>query len=220
MPNTYDDAARESGEVSEDLLKQASPIGGEEEPTYDETLTSRPEDRIEIMLVGGARPAIEEPTTEEAQANAEQTDLRELPLAAEAAPPAETADDQQRPGAEDDAEVVVVGEARRPVPADGGDDETRRPIESLQVPIPEHGADSCASREADHDHTQAEVRPSDNELVLPVDSSEPSGRALHPSSDDPEHLPKARRTEVIHVGEHEERDEGGPRRGWWQRLLS
>ena len=122
------------------------------------------------MLVGGARPAIEEPTTEEAQANAEQSDLRELPLAAETTPLAETADDQQRPGAEDDAEVVVVGEARRPLPADGGDEETKRAIESLQVPILEHGAGSYASREADHDHSKAEVGPNDNASVAPADS--------------------------------------------------
>jgi hypothetical protein len=130
------------------------------------------------------------------------------------------ADDQQRPAAEDNAEVVIVGEARRPLPADGGDEETKRAIETLQVPILEGGADSFASREAEHDHSEAEIGPNDNASIATVDSSEPRADASHRPSDDPEYSPKVRRTEVIHVGEHEERDEGGPRRGWWQRLLS
>jgi ribonuclease E len=220
MASAYDYATEEPEQAREDFTRQASPTGGEEEPTSDETLTSRPQEAIDITVIGGARPAIEEPTTDEAQANAEETDSGELPLPAEAAPLEVMADDQQRPAAEDNAEVVVVGEARRPLPADGGDEETRRAIESLQVPILEHGADSDAPREADRDHSKAEVGPSEDAPVVPADSSEPRANASHPSPDDLEHLPKARRTEVIHVGEHDERDEGGPRRGWWQRLLS
>jgi ribonuclease E len=216
MASAYEHATEETQERSEDFKRQASPTGGEEEPTNDETLTSCRQEAVDIMVIGGARPAIEEPATDEAQANAQEI----LPVPAEAAPPEVMADDQQRPAAEDDAEVVIVGEARRPLPADGGDEETKRAIETLQVPILEGGADSFASREAEHDHSEAEIGPNDNASIATVDSSEPRADASHRPSDDPEYSPKVRRTEVIHVGEHEERDEGGPRRGWWQRLLS
>lgn len=216
--NAYDYPAEELEDVSEDLSREGSPVDGEEEPTYGDTLTSSPEEANEIMVVGGARPAIEEPTTEDAEGNVEETGS-ELPVAAEAAAPEEIADDEKRPTPEDDTKVVVVGEAHPTLPADGRDDATREASGSLHVAALEHGA-AYASGEAESDRPEAEVERRDDALVLPVDSPEPQASALHPSSDHPEHLQKTRRTEVIQVGEHDEREEGGPRRGWWQRLLS
>ena len=57
---------------------------------------------------------------------------------------------------------------------------------------------------------------------MPVLSSNGAAKAsLAPADDAEQASERARRTEVIRVGENAEHNgEGGQRRGWWQRLLS
>ena len=173
MPNSHDDAA-ESRERAKISLKQASPIGGEEEPIYDETDES-PEEGIQIMLVGGARPAIEEPTTEEAQANAEQSDLRELPLAAETTPL------QKRPMINNgrgrrtmrrwSSWVRLAGRYRRME----GTRKRRGPSSRCKFPYSSTVL-VLTHREADHDHSKAEVGPT---TMLPLHRpTRTSGRCI------------------------------------------
>ena len=174
------DYANESAEIydedaSDDATgERAHQLYDDEAPTADITPPDSSDADIEIVVVGGARPALDDPAPDEAPGDEEQ------PSQVEPSRPQMTrADDQEASRENEEGDEGVVGGAGRPLPLDQATQDVDR--------LPTGGAP------ASHTFTGDEDRLSE----------------------------KARRTEVIRVGEHDERDgEGGPRRGWWQRLLS
>ena len=219
---TYADdfETEQSPAASDDLNgERAWPIA-DEEPSSAEASISPPEEAIEIIVVGGIRPALAEPGPEETAdklAESEQTELSE----------STTADDGgQWPATDHRATVDVVGEARPPLPLEesGAMAISREPRQASDIAIVEHSGDVGASEETEphHEMHRSEVTQDVEAVALPVLSSNGEAKAPPQPADDAEQVSeRARRTEVIRVGEDAEHNgEGGQRRGWWQRLLS
>ena len=128
---------------------------------------------------------------------------------ADASPSFDEADDARGRLAANDAEAVIVGDVRPP-------DEER--VDSRQPPQVAHADASDTLHVIDkpepvyHDQQYGDVRcPDEGSLPVEPSHTEVVGRASEEEG----------RTEVVRVGEGEDR--GGanePRRGWWQRLLS
>jgi ribonuclease E len=192
----------------------------DDEPTSDEERASSAEGADEIVVVGGARPPIEEPGPHDTlQHDTEEANTASV---ADALPPfGETDDTQRRPLAVNDAEIAVVGGARAPL--DGTDEERVHLRQPLQVAIAETSGTVHVIDEPEpayHGQQSGDVQQPDDGRPLPIDSSDAEVVSAHPD-EAPRASEEERRTEVVRVGEGEDRSgSDGPRRGWWQRLLS
>jgi ribonuclease E len=164
----------------------------------------------EIVVVGGTRPSIGEPDLTEPPSEPQGEPVQ---AADEMLPTRASLDEHEGRRASDDVDVVVVGEARPPL-AESEVQEIHAPDHAAQStsdePQPGYAAgDTASARPVEERLASAEH--AENE---PAQSGSSTGEP-HPLSE------KARRTEVIRVGEGGDRGgEDGPRRGWWQRLLS
>ena len=217
---TYADdfETEQSPAASDDLNgERAWPIA-DEEPPSDEASTSPPEEAIEIIVVGGTRPALAEPAPEEMADKLEESEQAELSESTAAA------DGGEWSGTDDSATVDVVGEARPPLPLEesGAMAISGEPREASDIAIVEQsGVSASEELESRHEMHRSEVTQDVEAVAVPVFSSNAEAKASPPPANDAEQSEKARRTEVIRVGENAEHNgEGGSRRGWWQRLLS
>jgi ribonuclease E len=210
--------ARATGDTE---AESAWAVSVDDERTSDEERASSAEEADEIVVVGGARPPIEEPGPHDTlQHETEEADTASV---ADALPSfGETDDAQGRPLAANDAETVVVGEPRPPL--EGTDEERGDLGQPLQVAIAETSDTLRMIDEPEpayHGQQSGDVQQPDDGRPLPVDPSDAEVVSAHADEARPA-SEEERRTEVVRVGEGGE-DRGGadgPRRGWWQRLLS
>jgi hypothetical protein len=190
----------------------------DDEHASDGERASLTEGADEIVVVGGARPPIDEPGPHDIL----QHEREEAGTASVAGAPSSSGDvdDARRePAATNGAEIAVVGEARPPL--DDADEEPADLGQPLQGAIaePSDAARAIEPEPACQGQQSAGVPQLDDRQPLPVSSDAEAVPALpgeaRPASEE------ARRTDVVRVGEGE--DHGGEdarRRGWWQRLLS
>jgi hypothetical protein len=215
-----DDATSEARATGDTEAESAWAVSVDDERTSDEERASSAEGADEIVVVGGARPPIEEPGPHDTlQHETEEADTASV---ADALPSfGETDDAQGRPLAANDAEIVVVGEARPPL--EGTDEERVDLGQPLQVAIAETTDTLRMIDEPEpayHGQQSGDVQQPDDGRPLPVDSSDAEVVSAHADEARPA-SEEERRTEVVRVGEGEDRGGAdGPRRGWWQRLLS
>jgi hypothetical protein len=191
--------------------ERAWTVSGDDELASKEERPGSVEGTDDIVVVGGSRPPIAEPGPRDTlQPESEEGDT----ASAYALPSFGESDDaQEAPLAANDA----VGEARPPL--EGTDEDGVDLEQPLQV-----AEASVALRTDEPQHAypgqESGVAQPDDGRPLPVDSSDAEAVFSHP--DEPRQVSEETRgTEVVRV---EEREDGagddGPRRGWWQRLLS
>jgi hypothetical protein len=212
-----DDAhATAAGRVSDTEAERASAMTVGDESASEGERASSTEEADEIVVVGGARPPIEEPGPHDIL----QHETEEADAASVAGGPSSSGDvdDARRePAAANGSEMAVVGEARPPL--DDADEEPADLGQTLHRAIAEPCDATRAIGSEPACRGQQGVPQLDDRQPLQVSSDAEAVPALpddaRPASED------VRRTDVVRVGEGE--DHGGEderRRGWWQRLLS